>query len=241
MRAIFAFKNTLFIRERLNRLVLYMGVFATAIFDIRNWGKVQNGDTGRCAAAAAQTTNLINAAAKSDISILNTGANAILNNVDKAGKAFGITNTAKKVTGFASKAVNPLLCVASGIRVLKDDDQYAALIEEGSAMGAMFLAEGMYKKIISNPAAGKEIASKSKIIQNISGKVQKMTSGLTGWKKIAAMAALDVGLVGASILSFDIGKKIGKKLSHRENNAQNMPILAQDNINQSTNGVIYNS
>ena len=56
-----------------------MGVYATAIFDIRNIGKVSHGDKGRIGAAAAQTTNLVNAASKSSIEPLQKGATTILN------------------------------------------------------------------------------------------------------------------------------------------------------------------
>ena len=118
-----------------------MGVYATAIFDIRNIGKVSHGDKGRIGAAAAQTTNLVNAASKSSIEPLQKGATTILNYVDDAGNLVGVTNAASKVTSVASKAVNPLLCVASGMRVLNDEDQYAALIEETCAMGTMFAGE----------------------------------------------------------------------------------------------------
>ena len=55
---------------------------------------------------------------------------------------------------------------------------------------------------------------------------------LTGAKKVLATIAADLALVGVSILSFDIGKKIGKKLSGRDE---------QDAINTSQSGLNYNS
>ena len=76
----------------------------------------------------------------------NTADNFIcktLENIGKEGAADTLKKAAKasncSVVGtIASKAVNPLLVGAAGIRVLKDDDQYSALIEETSAMGMMF-------------------------------------------------------------------------------------------------------
>ena len=139
-----------------------MGVCATAIFDIRNMDKVGHGDTGRVGAVAAQTTNLVNAASRSSIEPVQKAASTALNYIDDAGNVVGVTNAASKVTGLASKAVNPLLCVASGVRVLKDDDQYAALIEEGCAMGAMFAGEKLLKTLVANPIAKKEVKTTSK-------------------------------------------------------------------------------
>ena len=204
-----------------------MGVCATAIFDIRNVDKVSKGDTGRIGAVAAQTTNLVNAASHSGIEPVKNAANTVLNCVDDAGRIIGITNAASKVTNIASKAVNPLLCVASGIRVLKDEDQYAALIEESCAMGAMFAGEKLFKTIVANPLTQKEVKSSIKWINNLASKMQDATKNLKGWKKLLLNIGVDLALVGVSILSFDTGKKIGKKLSGRDN---------KDNINTAENG-----
>jgi len=221
-----------------------MGAIATAIFGMRNIGKVNNGETGRIGAVGAQTTNLVNAASHSKFAPINKGANVILNGVDDAGRLVGITNAAGKITNFASKAVNPMLCVASGIRILNDDDKYAAIIEEAGAMGTMFAAEKLYKNMILNPVAGKELATNSKIIKSVATKVDDLTKGLTGKKKLVATILTEVGLVCVSILGFDTGKKIGKKFSNREvqqANIQQPIIYAQDSLNSKVNGVYYNS
>ncbi len=225
-------KNTLFICGKVLKVSIAMGVCATAIFDIRNMDKVGHGDTGRVGAVAAQTTNLVNAASRSSIEPVQKVANTALNYIDDAGNVVGVTNAASKVTGFASKAVNPLLCVASGVRVLKDDDQYAALIEEGCAMGAMFAGEKLLKTLVANPIAQKEVKTTSKWATKIASTIQDATKNLTGAKKVLATIAADLALVGVSILSFDIGKKIGKKLSGRDE---------QDTINTSQSGLNYNS
>lgn len=193
-----------------------MGVYATAIFDIRNMNKASHGDTGRIGAVAAQTTNLVSAASKSSIEPVSKMANSVFNCVDDAGKIVGVTNAASKVANVASKAVNPLLCVASGMRVLKDDDQYAALIEEGCAMGSMFAAESLFKNLVANPAAQKEIKTSTKWANKLANFVQDSTKNLTGGKKVAVAIAADLALVGVSIFSFGAGKKIGKMLSGRD-------------------------
>ena len=230
------YKNTLFICGKVLKVRISMGVCATAIFDIRNMDKAGHGDTGRIGAAAAQTTNLLNAASKSSITPIKNIADTVFNYVDDAGKFVGVSNAASKVTNIASKAVNPLLCVASGIRVLKDDDQYAALIEEGCAMGAMFAGEKLFKTLVSNPISQKEIKSAAGIISNIASNVKNATKNLTGAKKVLLTIAADLALVGVSILSFGAGKKIGLALSGRgeQNN--------QDKINTSQDeGLNYNS
>ena len=213
-----------------------MGVCATAIFDIRNVDKVGHGDTGRVGAVAAQTTNLVNAASQSSIKPVQKAASQLLGWVDDAGKFIGVANAASKVTNIASKAVNPLLCVASGVRVLKDDDQYAALIEEGCAMGAMFAGEKLFKTLIANPVSQKEIKTTSKWATKIASTIQDATKNLKGAKKVLATIVADLALVGVSILSFDTGKKIGKILSGRDGEE------SQDKINTAQNeGLDYSS
>ena len=212
-----------------------MGVYATAIFDIRNIGKVSHGDKGRIGAAAAQTTNLVNAASKSSIEPLQKGATTILNYVDDAGNLVGVTNAASKVTSVASKAVNPLLCVASGMRVLNDEDQYAALIEESCAMGTMFAGEKLFKTLVSNPLSGKEVKSTSELVSKVASSIQDATKNLSGGKKKLLAIAADVALVGVSIFAFDTGKKVGKMLSGRDEESKT------DDINTSQTGLNYTS
>ena len=229
-------KNTLFICGKVLKVSIIMGIYATAIFDIRNIGKVKNGDIGRVGAVAAQTTNLLNAASQSSLKPVQNVANTLLNGVDDVGKFVGVTNAASKVTNIASKAVNPLLCVASGIRVLKDDDQYAALIEEGCAMGAMFAGEKLFKTLIANPVTQKEVKTTAKWASKIVSTLQDATKNLSGTKKVLVSIAADLALVGVSILSFDIGKKIGKTLSGRDSEEN------QDKINTAQNdGLNYSS
>ncbi len=198
-----------------------MGAIATAIYDVRNIDKAAHGDTGRMGVAAAQTTNLVNAASNSSIEPLQKGANAVLGCVDDAGRFVGVTNAASKITGIASKAVNPLLCFASGARILKDDDQYAALIEESCAMGAMFASEKLFKNLVVNPLTGKEVKTTSKwatkIVDTLAD-INKNVKG-SGKKRLLAIAA-DLALVGVSIFTFDFGKKAGKMLSGRDSETE---------------------
>lgn len=215
-----------------------MGIYATAIFNARNYGKVQKGELGRLGAATAQTTNLINAGSNSSIDFVRNASNGVLNGVDDVGKAMGVANAASKVTNFASKAVNPLLCVASGIRVLNDDDQYSALVEETAAMGTMFASEKLYKTLVANPVTQNDIKTTTKWAGEIAETLSDFSKNLKGKNKYLGKAlciAADLGLVAVSIASFDLGKKVGKKLTGRDEQEQ------QDFYTSQMSGVNYMS
>lgn len=219
------------------------GIVQTGIFFIRNGGKVATGsDKGRIGVAGAQLGSLTDKVASgasifgNEISgaaqsVLNTADTGILAIADKMGCADAAKNLAaeagtKSIFGaVAQKAVNPLLIGAAGIRILKDDDQYAALIEEGSAMGLMFGAEKLMKtqrKALYSLADGSEAALKEAAnsggMQKILSAAAKKFKGLSKGQKTAAKVGLEVLFVAGSILAYSVGKKIGKALSHREDN-----------------------
>ena len=118
------------------------------------------------------------------------------------------------------------------MRVLNDEDQYAALIEETCAMGTMFAGEKLFKTLVSNPLSGKEVKSTSELVSKVASSIQDATKNLSGGKKKLLAIAADVALVGVSIFAFDTGKKVGKMLSGRD---------SEDNINTSQTGVDYAS
>lgn len=224
------------------------GLVQTGIFFLRNSGKVATGkDTGRVGAAGAQLASLtdkvaeeasifgntISGAAKSATNFIDDGILAIaegiggqkavntlngLQEATKAGSVFGAV---------AQKAVNPLLVTAAGIRILKDDDQYAALIEEGCAMGAMFGAEKLMKiakngffeaaengvKTVAKEAQKTGVKNNLKNIFNEAVKKYN-TFGKTG--KGITKVLIGLAFVAGSIGAYTIGKTVGKKLSGRD-------------------------
>jgi len=148
-------------------------------------------------------------------------AQSLFDNVDKVAKeTLGVSNAGTKLARVASKAVNPILCAASGVRVLKDKNKDKALTEEVCAMGAMFgaeriarMARGMADKaikqgslegIINNPAMKKHG-------ETLIGKIKEMPKG----GKTALFIAAELLFVGISIAAFDNGKKFGKFLTGR--------------------------
>ena len=217
------------------------GIVQTGIFFLRNGGKVASGkDTGRVGAAAAQlgsltdkvanTTSIFSDAAKSATGFIDKG---ILAAADKVGKTKAVEAFAQKSAetagtnsifgAVASKAINPLLIGAAGIRVLKDDDQYAALIEESSAMGLMFGAEKLMKTTknsfltltTSSDGALKETIEHSDGIKKILAQTAQKFKAMSKNGQTATKIGLGILFVGA----YSIGKTLGKKLSGRDEQA----------------------
>lgn len=249
-------KNTLLRYGSLEGSGNYMGSVASAIFAGRSIEKFRNGDSSRGVIAGCQIISSADSAAKASSSVFGKVAKNIGGTVAKADGAVdvlfnkiggetgtSILNNMSKTTGAASKigavaqsAINPLLCVSAGIRVLKDDDQYARLIEETSAMGMMFGTEAVMK-CVRNGITGQAQATKG-----LSGKVANVLSNNKNTSEILSKlkkgfdnigkskngnvkqtllkVGLDVLFVGGSILAFNVGQKIGKKLSHRDENSQ---------------------
>lgn len=230
-----------------------MGVVASTVFMARNIDKCANQkDYMRGGVALCQSVSSADSAAKTATSVFSNAFKGVGNFMSKADGAVDViakkvggeggqkaVDTLVRTTGAGSKlgavaqsAVNPLLCVASGIRVLKDDDQYAALIEETAAMGAMFGCEGIMKyarsSITNTGKAEKGIAGlvtkfaeKTPAIKNLSKKAgemfKKLGEGKNGnLKQTALKIGIDALFVCGSILAFNAGHKLGEKLSHRD-------------------------
>lgn len=218
------------------------GIVQTGIFFLRNGGKVATGkDTGRAGAAAAQlgsltdkvssTTSIFGDVAKSATNFLDNGILAVAEKTGttKAVKAFAkksaeTSGTSSIFGAVAQKAVNPLLIGAAGIRVLKDDDQYAALIEEGSAMGIMLSAEKLMKNTKNSffkltdctDDVLKDTIEHSDGAKKILANAAEKFKGLSKQGKTAAKVGIGLLFVAGSIGAYSIGSAIGKKLSGRE-------------------------
>lgn len=220
------------------------GIIQTGIFCARNTGKVVSGkDTGRIGATGAQLVSftdklshnasifgegVLNATNAADDFICGT-----LKSMGKEGAAEALETAAKASNGsvvgtIAAKAVNPLLIAAAGVRVLKDDDQYSALIEETGAMGLMFGAEKLMKTakdvffdIAENGA--KEVVEEKGFINGAKNLVIKglnaagtWFSGLSKGGQTAAKVGIGLLFVAGSITAYNVGKAIGKKLTGRD-------------------------
>ncbi len=123
-----------------------------------------------------------------------------------------------KSVNVVSEWVNPILVVASGVRVYNSDDKKSALLKEAGAMSAMFAAEGAYKslfglggktanyknyKYLNDIAIGlKDFASKNKFL-----------SKLPGGKLGGVVKAL--GFIATSCLAFEMGSRLGDAVAQR--------------------------
>lgn len=143
-----------------------------------------------------------------------------------------------KLSGIASKVVNPLLCVASGFRIAKDEDKSSALIEEGLAMGTMFGAEKAVKNIKTpieelvrvgynniddvalDLAKSKKFCTllNNKTAKNALVSCAKKISKMSKGKKTMLFVGAELALMGASIFSFDMGKNLGYAITERDPN-----------------------
>ncbi len=229
-----------------------MGTVASTVFAARNINKcVSQHDYTRGAVAACQTVSSADAASKGISEIFSGAAKSAGNLLSKADGAVEAvfqkiggeggtkalnaitesTGAVSKLGAVAQKAVNPLLCVSSGIRVLKDDDQYAALIEEVSAMGAMFGCEAVMKcarnSIVGNTKQTTGLAKKVANVASKSTKLQGLAEKASTWfknlkntsngstKQKLVRIGLDILFVAGSICAFNLGHKVGEILSHR--------------------------
>ena len=219
-----------------------MGALATTVFAVRNIGKTEKRPVAACQALSVGS-EVANTLAASN----NAGVGKFMAHADSAADALfkkiggsqtGLdelvktTGASSKIGAFAQSAVNPLLCAASGVRVLKDDDQYAALIEEGCAMGAMFGMEGIMKyarsSVTGDIKAAKGMAGAITKAAENSPKIKELSQQAGEWfknlgkgehgnvKQTLVKAGIDALFVGGSILAFKVGKKIGEHFSHRD-------------------------
>ena len=225
-----------------------MGVVTSVLFAGRNGYKcVNQHESTRGAVALCQSVSSldgISSSASSLFSGVTKGAGNILKGADDAVEAIfkniggealekiaSSTGASTKIGAIAQKAVNPLLCVAAGVRVLNDDDQYAALIEETSAMAAMFGTESVMKyarsAITSSTQATTGLAGKTANLLSSSSTIKNLADKASEWytklgsstngsaKQMLVRIGLDVLFVGGSILAYNLGKKIGEFFSHR--------------------------
>lgn len=231
-----------------------MGAVASILFAGRNIDKcVNKHESTRGVVAGCQSIS----SADSIFSTITKGTGNILSKADgavdsifsKLGKTETLDDIVKttgagtKIGAVAQKAVNPLLCISAGVRVLNDEDQYAALIEETAAMGAMFGTEAIMKYARSAATGSKQatkglagvVAKKAGNFEAVSNLAKKATefynklgsSKHGSAKQMILKAGIDLLFVAGSITAYNIGKKIGKVLSGRNNEES-----VQNTVNQ---------
>ena len=112
-----------------------------------------------------------------------------------------------KAVDFAGKHVNQLICVSSGIDILKADDKEAAFVTNTTALMTMFGVEKLMKKHLDN-------IPKTKCMERITKKVLKFAEK----KPFRGIPAIihGVSFVIGSCTAYSIGEKFGKILIGKE-------------------------
>lgn len=124
-----------------------------------------------------------------------------------------IAKAAVNTANYFSKAVNPLLCVASGVRVYKSKDRPSALIEESCAMGGMFACEGLMKKQFQSGSALAELKVTKQGIEKFYEFCQK-TPLLNKFKAGSVGAVLKgIAFIAGSITSYNLGHSLGETIA----------------------------
>lgn len=188
---------------------------SSALFFSRNIGKVKNnGDVGRLFAIPGQGLNAIKGAAETFDGAIGKGADVAVKAFEATKSSSSILSTTAKGVEWASKHVNPLLCVAAGVRVIKAEDKEMALGKEAFAMGAMFAAEKTVKALSNSEFVGKLAKKTSNSVLKKGLEYLTKLDGLenSSDKKVKYITKIVKGIavVAASIIGYDIGSKIGK-------------------------------
>lgn len=165
---------------------------SSLIFACRNVNKTENGEIGRAPVAAAQGINVLNQVSKYNKAIAK-GTDAAVSVFENMAKQHKVVDYTVKGVKWATRNVNPLICVSGGIKVLMSDDKPSAAIREGSALSVMFAGESIAKKVLP------------KLIEKIpvNSKTGAIIQGLL--------------FVGASIASYAAGEKLGNCLAKEVN------------------------
>ena len=216
-----------------------MGTVSSIIFGARNIAKCANGEKTRGVVGSEQVLSAMDSVA----GVLSKADGAVDSIFGKIGKSDTLekivteTGANSKIGAIAQKSINPLLCVAAGVRVLKDDDQYAALIEESAAMATMFGMESVMKYARAASTGGIQattglsgkVAGLLQSSKNISTLAEKAgawfnnlgatTHGDTKQKLVKI--GIDLLFVGGSILAYNLGHKFGEALSGRNKTESN--------------------
>lgn len=177
----------------------------SVLFGIRNVDKATSGDNiARTPVAVGQSANAVKAAAE-----YNSGIAKGLKNFH-ASTPF--LKGCQKTVNFLSKNINPLICAAGVYKVVTADDKKSEAIHQTGALGTMFVAEKAYKAL----ADTKQVKNTISNIKNLN--CFKNLKNNIGDKKFKLLSNIlyGLGFVATSITGYNIGEKIAKKISGKE-------------------------
>ncbi|MCD8378385.1 MAG: hypothetical protein LUB59_06320 [Candidatus Gastranaerophilales bacterium] len=146
-----------------------------------------------------------------------------LNDISESIKAARSTSKAFdcacKGINIVSEMVNPILVVASGVRVYNSDDKKSAMLKEAGAMTGMFAAESAYKTLFGLNKGSEATYKKYKLLNNTADGIKKFCSSNKFLSKIPSGKIGGIikglGFIAASCSAFAIGSEIGDAIAQR--------------------------
>lgn len=150
--------------------------------------------------------------------------------IKKASESSKVLRGAGKVLQFTADNINPIICATGAVKVAFADDKLDAAAREGIALGCMFGAERLAKKVLGMPIASKGGTKAGEALYKKNPFINEQVSALKDFcttKKLFnnislnAAPAIAKGLffVGASIAGYKLGTVIADGILGKEKNA----------------------
>ncbi|MBO5947200.1 hypothetical protein J6Q66_00010 [bacterium] len=181
---------------------------STILFGLRNTDKTGKGDIGRLPVAVGQFTN-----AAKEVARLNSN---VAQGMSAINTSSGFLSGAKKCAEFAGRNINPLICVAGGIKIATAKDKEKEFVNQTCALGLMFAGEKAYKALTDYETVKKvvkRLGQEENVAKLASSELVKNIRTNVGDKrlKVALNIAKGLGLFATSLGAYSIGEKLAKK------------------------------
>lgn len=175
--------------------------------------------SGNFVVASAQARNAIDALSSTN-NFLGRQAKHVVSSIDDVAKTSSFMGYAAKGLNFASKAVNPLICVSGGIKVLAAEDKDREFINQFYALSTMFAFEKTAKLFLT-PEGNNLLAKKginNKVVKSIIKFVSKYDGmakapGAPKYLKFGVPAIKALTFICASIAGYSLGSKAAGKIN----------------------------
>lgn len=189
-------------------------VVSSVIFCAKNVDKAENQDkVGRWAVAVGQAKKIFDYVSELDNTI-GDDAKAASEALKDFSKNKPVVKYAEKAVNFASKNVNPLICLSSGIDVLNAKDKETAAITNVAALSTMFAVENQMKKHLDDIPKLKVVQKyfekfkHSEVGRKVINDVEKYAKNNKWTKGVPALIHGTAFVVG-SCTAYNIGDKFG--------------------------------
>lgn len=173
-------------------------IFQNGLFGGRNFilgSDASQNNQVRLLVSAGQAANLLREGKNCTNSIFQKASTKILDGCNRLAQNDLVLNKVGKVVDFASKNINKLIVVASGVKVLTAEDKQTELISQSGNVAGMFLVEGWMKNNLSKYIDKLPLPAKLKpIVEGIVFVIGSIT-GSTICYKAAKVAALKLKAV----------------------------------------------